>query len=92
MVYLIHFHRRIGNHTNPRGQAQHYLGYASRLWDRMTEHEVGNGAAIMAYLAQQGIGWSLVRTWDGGRKLERKLKNRKNASHLCPICRKARKR
>jgi hypothetical protein len=35
----------------------------------------------------RGIGFQIVRTWPGSRSFERKLKNRKNARKLCPICR-----
>jgi hypothetical protein len=35
-----------------------------------------------------GIGFQLVRTWEGDRTLERTLKNRHNApARLCPLCR-----
>lgn len=37
-----------------------------------------------------GINYEVVRTWSGNRKLERKLKNRKKSSILCPICQKER--
>jgi len=47
--------------------AQHYLGYT--------------GGDLEARL-ERGIAWRLVRTWSGGRKLERKLKRRKNSPRL----------
>ena len=34
-------------------------------------------------------GFVIARTWNGGRDLERRLKNRKNSLRLCPICRQA---
>jgi hypothetical protein len=50
-------------------------------------HESGNGAAIMAAVARAGdITWTLVRTWDGDRVLERRLKDRHNSPKLCAIC------
>jgi hypothetical protein len=85
-VYLIHFDRPIGNPNNPRGHAQHYIGYSDNLAERLLDHAKGQGSAIMAYLAQTGIGWLVTRTWMGGRTFERKLKNRKNAKAICPIC------
>ena len=86
-VYLIHFDRPIGDLDNPRGQARHYLGWTTNLEARLHEHKTGNGSAIMAAVALAGVGWELARTWDGDRKLERRLKNRHNSPKLCPICR-----
>lgn len=86
-VYLIHFERPLGDLTNPRGQAQHYLGYTNDLDARLRAHRSGNGAAIMAAVSTAGIGWRLVQTWPGDRALERKLKGQHNAPRFCPICR-----
>ncbi len=86
-VYLIHFDRKIGNPDNPRAMAQHYLGFSDKFLKRMHDHAKGQGSAIMAFLSQQKIGWRVVRTWKGGRTLERQLKNRKSAKTFCPICR-----
>lgn len=86
-VYLIHFSEPIGDLDNPRGQAQHYLGYTEDLEARLEAHRTGNGSAIMAAVARRGIGWRVVRTWEGGRALERRLKDRHNSPKLCPICR-----
>jgi hypothetical protein len=44
------------------------------------------GAAIMAALAERGIGFTLSRTWQGTRADERALKNRHNHPRLCPTC------
>ena len=85
-VYLIHFDAPLGNTSNPRGQAQHYIGYTDNLAERIETHRHGNGAAIMAAVRRAGIGWEVVRTWAGGRDLERQLKRRKKARCLCPIC------
>jgi hypothetical protein len=86
-VYLIHFDHPLGDLDNPRGQAQHYLGYTRDLNTRLTKHRHGNGAAIMAAVARAGIDWTVARTWDGDRELERRLKNRHNSPRMCPICR-----
>lgn len=88
IVYLIHFDHPIGNLENPRAMAQHYIGYSRQFKSRMMDHVHGRGAAIMAYVAQAKIGWLVARKWSNGtRYLERKLKNRKRAADLCPICR-----
>lgn len=87
-VYLICFEQAIGNPANSRAMARHYIGYAGRgLERRLREHRRGNGARIMAAVVAARVGWMVVRTWRGGRDLERRLKNRKNAGKLCPVCR-----
>jgi hypothetical protein len=91
-VYLIHFDRPIGNSDNPRGQASHYLGYASKsLKDRIAKHRAGNGSRLLQVVNQLGIDWRVVRTWSGNRTLERKLKNQHNAPKLCPVCQQLKK-
>ena len=91
-VYLIHFDRPLGNPDNPRGQAQHYIGFAVDLEARLEAHRRGNGSALMAAVMRAGIGWQVARTWpDGDRDLERRLKRMKAAPRLlCPICRELR--
>lgn len=87
IVYLLHFDRPIGT---ARHSAQHYIGFVadSRQLDRrLKQHEQGRGAAITAAAVAQGIKLQLADWWRGSRWLERKLKNRKNARYLCPICR-----
>jgi predicted GIY-YIG superfamily endonuclease len=79
MVYLIHF-------NTPYKHARHYLGYASNLDARLTAHINGNGARLMEVIADAGIHWQLVRTWDGDRAAERKLKDQHNSPRLCPVC------
>jgi putative endonuclease len=87
-VYLIHFDEPIGNPGNPRGLAQHYLGWSSLpVIQRLKRHENARGARIMSVCREKGVAWKLVRTWDGPRALERKLKNLHNSPKLCPICR-----
>ena len=85
-VYLLHFDRKLGNPANPRAMAQHYLGTARDVNTRLLEHRAGSGAAITAAAARQGITFDVVRTWTGGRQLERRLKNRKEGPRLCPTC------
>jgi predicted GIY-YIG superfamily endonuclease len=88
IIHLIHFDEPIGNRSKPRGMAQHYIGYALALIERLQEHARGDGARIMAAVVSYGISWKVVRTWKGGRKEERKLKNRKKARKICPLCKK----
>ena len=86
-VYLIHFEQPIGDLSNPRGQARHYLGFATNLESRLAAHRAGNGARIMQVVAEQGISWEVARTWPGTRATERRLKNWHNGPRLCPVCR-----
>ena len=79
MVYLLHF-------TQPLHHAQHYLGYADDLERRLERHRTGNGARLVQVCAEHGIDFVLVRTWEGGRDLERHLKNQHNGRKLCPLC------
>ena len=87
-VYLLHFDQPIGS-DNPRGKAQHYIGSAYNVSSRMHQHLTGRGARLTQVLKERGIGWCIARIWEGDRAFERKLKNRKEAPRLCPICRAA---
>ena len=85
-VYLIHFERPIGDLSNPRGQARHYLGSTTDLEARLAAHRAGNGSRLMEVVNEAGIAWTVTRTWPGGRDLERQLKRQHNSPRLCPIC------
>ena len=84
MVYLIHFDKAYHH-------AQHYIGYvdgdAPELMKRLTRHRNGTGANLLNVLKKAGVTFQVVRVWPGAdRTFERKLKNRKKARELCPIC------
>ena len=82
-VYLVHFSRRISD----RHTCQHYLGWTTGpVAERLAEHASGRGARLTQVAADRGIGMTLARTWDGGRDLERRLKNQKHGPRLCPLC------
>lgn len=78
-IYLIHF-------DAPFGHAMHYLGWASDLNRRLGHHRRGTGANLMRHVGAAGITWSVVRTWQGDRNLERRLKNRGGHARICPTC------
>src|SRR5262249_5005396 len=78
-IYLLHFDQAYQH-------ARHYLGIADDLRARLAKHACGNGARLMEVITGAGITWQLARTWPGDRKLERRLKNRKEAAALCPVC------
>lgn len=82
-VYLLHFSRPISeNHT-----AQHYIGWAYHLGSRIEQHLKGRGARLTQVAKARGISFEIAASWPGDRSYERKLKRRKRASALCPICR-----
>lgn len=82
-VYLLHFSQPVGS---SRHQCQHYIGYASKLNTRLDHHKLRPDVRLMQVLQERGISFALARTWEGGKELERKLKNQKNGGRLCPIC------
>lgn len=89
VVYLLHFHERLGN-PEGIGYAMHYLGVTDSLYYRLREHEKGRGACITAAAVRVGITWELARTWPGDRQRERQLKGRPSGSRglraMCPVC------
>jgi len=78
-IYLIHL-------TPQYKHARHYLGIADNLTVRLRDHRSGHGARLTQVAVQHGCALELVRTWDGTRGDERRLKKQKNAPRLCPLC------
>ena len=78
-IYLICFDK-------PFGHARHYLGWAVDHHKRLRRHRKGIGAKLLRAVQNAGIGYVVVRTWQGDRKFERKLKDRNNRGKLCPRC------
>ena len=87
-VYLLHFDRPFGpgGGAKGRGTAKHYIGWAADLDARLAEHGTGRGARPLAVVHAAGIGWTLARTWPGGRVRERQIKRQGRASRCCPMC------
>ena len=79
MVYLVHLERKLAH-------AQHYVGSCDDLEARLERHRQGGGARLMEVVTSQGISWTVVRTWPGGRQLERELKRYHASNRLCPLC------
>ena len=81
MVYLIHARDKLHH-------AQHYIGYAEcDVNKRLKRHRSGDGAKLLKAMNEAGIEYDVARVWEhGDRNFERKLKNRKNARALCPVC------
>jgi hypothetical protein len=82
-TYLVHLDRPLGG---PVHFAQHYVGHTQNLDRRLETHRAGLGARILAAANQRGIGYDVVRTWPGGREVERRIKAHHNAPRLCPAC------
>jgi predicted GIY-YIG superfamily endonuclease len=78
-IYLLHF-------SEPYKHAAHYIGFTTDLQSRLDAHANGTGARLLEVITAAGLSFSLARTWNGTRKTERSLKNRKEAPTLCPIC------
>jgi predicted GIY-YIG superfamily endonuclease len=53
---------------------------------RLETHRAGKGARMLAAANRLGIGYDVVRTWPGGRDVERRIKAQRNAPRLCPAC------
>jgi predicted GIY-YIG superfamily endonuclease len=79
IIYLLHF-------SQPFGHAKHYTGYTRDLSARLESHATGKGARLLEVITDAGLTFQLARTWQGTRKTERKIKNRKEAPKLCPVC------
>lgn len=80
-VYLLHFER-------PYRHARHYMGSTANLSLRLDQHRAGLSKAgrLPQVFAQHGIGFTLARTWDGGRERERQLKQQGSHARKCPLC------
>jgi predicted GIY-YIG superfamily endonuclease len=80
MVYLLHFERPY------HGPMQHYVGFtADDLNRRLAAHREGRGSKTTRRAFEQGITFTLVRTWPGSLRLERQIKSR-GPSNYCPLC------
>lgn len=67
--------------------AGHYIGSAVVMEDRVREHASGScDVNLLNVIKAAGITFVVARTWSGGRKFERKLKDRGSAVRLCPLC------
>ena len=82
IVYLLHF-----DAPGPGG-ARHYIGWTHDLDARLARHAAGDGAKLLREIVRQGIGFVVVRQWEGqDRAFERRLKKRRNHARHCPLCR-----
>jgi len=85
--YLLHFYNPETGQSAKYGRSGHYLGSSLDIAARLARHRAGNGARLIEVITDAGLSFLVVRTWVGGKPLERKLKSRKNAPReLCPVC------
>ena len=82
VVYLLH---RTGD-MPAYHHARHYIGSAVDLDSRLAEHASGGGARLTQVWCENGAAFECVRTWKGGRQLERRLKGWHKGGQLCPVC------
>lgn len=75
-VYFLRLDTPLGNpetHT-----AEFYTGWTTDLDKRLAEHRAGRGSAFTRAAVERGIGFSVIHQIEGGRSLERAIKNKKN--------------
>jgi hypothetical protein len=69
------------------GHAHHYCGSTWDLASRLAAHAAGTSQArLMQVVKERGATFRLVRTWYGGRDLERQFKDAQHLSRYCPDC------
>ncbi|HYE94480.1 MAG TPA: GIY-YIG nuclease family protein [Terriglobales bacterium] len=82
-VYLLHFEPDYRH-------AAHYLGSANDVEERVKEHVSGQGSPLVKAAVEAGCRVEVARVWEAakgyGRRLERRLKDRKESTRLCPKC------
>jgi predicted GIY-YIG superfamily endonuclease len=79
-VYLLHFERPY------HGPMQHYVGFTDGDLDRRLDaHREGSGSKTTRRAFDQGIPFTLARTWSGSLSLERQIKSR-GPSNYCTLC------
>lgn len=85
-LYLLCFDRPLGDPTNTRAMAGHYLGWTINMTRRMHLHATGRGVPITMAAVARGITWSIYHR-PGTIDLEHYLKNvYKQNARLCPRC------
>lgn len=83
-VYLLHFTEPIQKSGN--NSAGHYIGLTGNVTRRMNAHAAGKGNGLVKAAFDKG-NVVVVKLWQQDGHFEQKLKRRKNARRICPICR-----
>jgi hypothetical protein len=80
-VYLVHYQRPRKHYRHAVRVVQAPVAVIRKLYRHLHEF------SIDALAQRDGIGFLHVRTWmDRGAAFEKKLKNQKHHSRLCPVC------
>ena len=65
-LYLIELERPIGDVARPRCSARYYLGWCKSSPElRLVQHRRGDGARMLAWCNEAGVGYRLIATWRG---------------------------
>jgi predicted GIY-YIG superfamily endonuclease len=78
-IYLIHFEEKYHH-------AQHYIGWTENIDNRFKSHLKNNGSKLLKAVNKKGIKYKIIKTWEGTRFFERRMKKWKKAKIFCPIC------
>lgn len=82
-IYVLHF-------TQSVSHARHYIGWTVEggLERRIQEHRSGGAKAspLVRALIERGGDFHVAAVLPGDRFMERRMKNSKNGSRWCPIC------
>lgn len=84
-LYIFHFNAPLGNLSNPRAQANHYVGFADDLDSRIAKQLAGKGAKLVAAAMKQGLIFELYH-WPAPLATEKLVKKTKKTSLYCPAC------
>jgi hypothetical protein len=84
-IYLFHFHQPLGNLTNSRAQARHYVGFAEDLAGRLAVQVAGRGAKIVRAAVERGIAFDIF-SWPAPLAVEKLIKDHKKTQDFCPTC------
>ena len=80
IVYLLHFNKLVSG-------KQHYIGCTYNLLRRLEQHRNYEYASKLCKEAvKNNISFTLGKTWNGGYKLEQKIKRDGHAERYCIIC------
>lgn len=88
-VYLLHFQPvyAVPTAAGWTKTAGHYLGSTrGDPYDRLHAHVRGQGSPLVRAAVLAGCTVYIVRTWPGGRDLERRLKRQRHHARFCPEC------
>ena len=85
--YIAHFSRPLGNHAKWRAMANHYVGFAVDLAERIAAHEAGRGARITAAAVEHGITFTWF-AWDATLGMEKVAEEDQSCATFLSVLRK----